>query len=217
MTESRPVFCPICGNPAHHFIKKGTVDYAKCESCNTIFCGQLDQENMVGGMHEDGRALQNDIRLDRIKTMTAGMKKEDIRILDFGCGNFLLGKYLQEHGYNVIGYDAYHPEYNRLPDNNKYHLCLCIEVIEHTSFPFVELAVINRSLVEGGLLYIETGFYDVMIEDKIDPQNYIYIEPSVGHSTIFSHHSLDLLLSYRGYLTRRHFDRNCRLYEKRGK
>lgn len=214
MTESRPVFCPICGNPAHHFIKKGHIDYNKCESCNTIFCGQLDQENMVGGMHEDGRALQNDIRLERIKTMTAGMKKEDIRILDFGCGNFLLGKYLQEHGYNITGYDAYHPEYSKLPERNKYHLCLCIEVLEHTSFPFIELDVIHRSLVDGALLYAETGFYDIMIEDKVLPEDYIYIEPEVGHSTIFSHHSLDLLLSYHGYVTRRHFDRNCRLYEK---
>jgi len=33
---------------------------------------------MIGGMHEEGRALQNDIRLDRINTMTAGMKKEDV-------------------------------------------------------------------------------------------------------------------------------------------
>lgn len=217
MPEERPVYCRICGNPSHAFIKKGSIDYNKCESCNTIFCDALDQENMVGGMHEDGRALQNDIRLERIKTMTAGMKKEDIMILDFGCGNFLLGKYLQERGYNVTGYDAYHPDYSRLPEKNVYDLCLCIEVIEHTSFPFIELDVIHRALKPGSLLYIETGFYDVMIADNVAPQDYVYIEPTCGHSTIFSHHSLDLLLAYRGYATRRHFDRNCRLYEKIGK
>jgi hypothetical protein len=195
-------------------VTKKITDYLKCESCNTIFCGQLDQENLVGGMHEEGRALQNHIRLDRIKTMTAGMKKEDIQILDFGSGNFLLGKYLQNEGYNVTGYDAYNPEYSKLPEKNKYHLCLCIEVIEHCAIPFIELDVIHRSLKDGALLYIETGFYDIMIEDKVTPSDYVYIEPSCGHSTIFSHHSLDLLLSYHGYRTRRHFDRNCRLFEK---
>jgi SAM-dependent methyltransferase len=214
MSETRPIFCLICGNPSHLFITKKNTDYYTCESCNTIFSAPLDQESMVGGMHEEGRALQNPIRLDRIKTMTEGIKKEDIRILDFGCGNFLLGKYLQNKGYNVTGYDAYSEEYSCLPEKNKYHLCLMIEVIEHTSSPFIELEVIHRSLKDGGLLYVETGFYDVMIEDNVKPEDYVYIEPSVGHSTIFSHHSLDLLMAYRGFRTRRHFDRNCRLYEK---
>lgn len=210
----KEAICLICRNISPFYLKKDSTDYYKCESCNTIFCGPLDQENMVGGMHEDGRALQNDIRLDRIKTMTAGMKKEDIQILDFGCGHGYLVEYLKNEGYNVTGYDAYNPDFSRLPEANKFHLCICVEVIEHTSYPFVELEVMNRSLMVGGLLYIETGFYDVMIEDKIAPEDYVYIEPKVGHSTIFSHHSLDLLLSYRGFITRRHFDRNCRLYEK---
>jgi hypothetical protein len=149
--------------------------------------------------------------------MTNGMKKEDVRILDFGCGNFLLGKYLQDEGYNVTGYDAFNEEYSRLPEKNKYHLCLCVEVLEHTSPGFIELDVIHRALVDGGLLYAETGFINICDQDKIELEDYVYISAIAGHATIFSHHGLDLLMYKKSFITRRHFDRNCRLYEKRKK
>lgn len=206
--------CPICSNAAPFRLKKENTDYSQCESCRTLFSDPLSQDGLVGGQHEEGRALQNHIRLDRIKTMTEGMKKEDIRILDFGCGHGLLVNYLKEQGYNVTGYDAYNEEYSRLPEKNKYHLCLCIEVIEHTSTPFIELDVMNRSLVEGGLCYLETGFVDIADQDKIELDEYLYVSPQAGHATVFSHHSLDYLMLLKGFRSKRHFDRNCRLYVK---
>lgn len=213
-TMVRPRTCPICSNEAPLLLIKTHTEYFQCESCRMLFSDPLNQEGLVGGQHEDGRALQNDIRLDRIETMMNGMKKEDIRILDFGCGNFLLGKYLQNNGYNVTGYDAYHPDYNRLPDRNKYHLCLCIECIEHTSSPFIELDVINRALVAGGLAYFESGFTNIADRDDIKLEEYLYVNPSAGHATIFSHHAFDLLLLKKGFYSKRHFDENCRLFVK---
>jgi hypothetical protein len=212
--ETRPRVCPVCNNEAPLRLSKLKVEYFQCESCQMLFSAPLDQEGLVGGCHEEGRALQNDIRLDRIETMTQGMKKEDVQILDFGCGHGLLVDYLKEAGYNVTGYDAYNAEYMRLPEKNKYHLFLMIEVVEHTSSPFVELDVIHRSLVEGGLLYLETGFVDVATEDNIALDDYLYVSPIAGHATIFSHHSLDYLMLLKKFRSKRHFDRNCRLYTK---
>jgi hypothetical protein len=212
--EIRPRVCPVCNNEAPLRLTKHNTKYFQCESCKLLFSDDLSQEGLVGGQHEEGRALQNGIRLDRIKTMTEGMKKEDIRILDFGCGHFLLGQYLQKEGYNVTGYDAYNEEYARLPEKNKFHLCLMIEVVEHTSAPFVELEVVHRSLVDGGLFYLETGFIDVAMEDKIELEDYLYVSPAAGHATIFSHHSLDYLMLLKRFRSKRHFDRNCRLYTK---
>ena len=179
-----------------------------------LFSDPLSQEGLVGGQHEEGRALQNEIRLNRIETMMEGMKKEDIQILDFGCGHGYLVNYLKEHGYNVTGYDAYNEEFCRLPEKNKYHLCLCVEVIEHTSASFVELDVINRSLVMGGLAYFESGFTNVADRDGIKLEDYLYVSPAAGHATIFSHHAFDLLLFKKGFYSKRHFDDNCRLLVK---
>jgi len=212
--EIRPRTCVICSNEAPHRLTKGHTLYYQCESCRTLFSDPLSQDGLCGGQHEAGRALQNDIRLDRIKTMTRGMKKEDIRILDFGCGNFMLGKYLQDKGYDVMGYDAYNEEYSRLPEKNKYHICLCIECVEHLSSPFIELDVMHRSLVEGGLCYFESGFINIAIRDNIQLEDYLYVNPDAGHATVFSHHGLDLLLQIKGFLPKRHFDDNTRLYRK---
>jgi len=52
---------------------------------------------------------------------------------------------------------------------------LCIEVIEHTSPNFIELYVIHRSLVDGALLYVETGFVNICDQDHIELDDYVYI------------------------------------------
>lgn len=210
----KPRFCPICSNEAPFRLTKQNNDYFQCESCKMLFSDPIEQDNMVGGQHENGRALQNPIRLERIETMLQGMKKEDIRILDYGCGHGYLVNYLKENGYNVTGYDPFNEEFRKLPEKNKYHLCTCIEVIEHTSAPFIELDLINRSLVNGALVYIETGFTNIAEQDNIPLEDYLYVSPEAGHATIFSHHSLDYLLLLKGFRSKRHFDRNCRLYTK---
>lgn len=212
--QVRPRICPICNGESPLRLTKQNTQYFQCESCKMLYSDPLSQEGLVGGQHEEGRALQNDIRLERIETMTKGMKKENIRILDFGCGHGYLVNYLKEHGYNITGYDAYNEDFNRLPGKEQYHLCLCIEVIEHTSAPFVELDVINRALVNGGLAYFESGYTNIADRDGIKLEEYLYVNPSAGHATIFSHHAFDLLLFKKGFYSKRHFDDNCRLFVK---
>lgn len=207
-------YCPICNNPLQYLLKKGDTDYMQCESCRTIFCNELDQDNKVGGQHEEGRALQNDIRLDRVEKMLGSIGKENARILDYGTGNGFLVDYLNEHGWKCDGFDPYNPKYSRIPNNGIYDLVTMIEVVEHTVAPFMEIDFISRKLKSGAGLYIETGFFDIAVEDNIPLNEYIYIEPSAGHSTIFSHHGLDYMLLLKGYRTKRHFDRNVRLYQK---
>lgn len=179
-----------------------------------LFCQPLDQEGLVGGQHEDGRALQNDIRLARIEKILEGIDKKDARILDFGTGHGLLVKYLREKGYNADGYDAYNPDFMEVPENGVYNLVTCVEVLEHTSPSFIELDFINRKLKKGAGCYIETGFIDTCIEDGISLEDFFYIAPHSGHATIFSHHSLDLLMLLKGFRSKRHFDRNTRLFIK---
>ena len=207
--------CPICNNMAPLRLRKQTTDYFQCESCRTLFSDPINQEGMVGGEHEIPRNVeQNHIRIERVAKQMAGFKKDDFSILDFGAGHGYLMRDFKAAGYNCDAYDAYNPEFDTLPPKNKYQIVTMVEIIEHTSHPFMELDVVNRSLVMGGIVTIETGFWNISVEDNIPIEEYVYIAPHCGHATIFSHHSLDLLMYMKGFMPRRHWDRNCRNFQK---
>lgn len=209
--------CPICNNSAPLRLNKGEVEYNQCINCRTLFSEQLENSGMIGGEFEEGRnKQQNHLRTARVDHImfSAGKKKEDIRILDFGCGNGLLIKDLQELGYNCDGYDAYNEKYCSLPENNKYDIITCIELIEHTSKPFVEIDVMYRSLVDLGVVIFETSFIDVAEQENIELEDFHYIAPKNGHSTVFSHHGLDLLMALKGFEPRLHVDRHVRIFQK---
>ena len=207
--------CPICNNVAPPRLKKGNVEYCQCSSCGTLFSEPLPNEDMVGGGNEIPRNVdQNHIRIARIDELTVKMKKEDVRILDFGCGSGMLLNDFRKAGYNCDGYDAYSNEFSRFPEKNKYDIVTVVEVVEHLSAPFVEIDVISRSLMTNGIVMFETSFTDVAEEEGIALEDFFYVEPSVGHSTIFSHWGLDLLMALKGFKPIQHWNRHVRGYQK---
>lgn len=209
--------CPICNNEAPYRLTKGATSYHQCGNCKTLFCDELSQEGLVGGEHEIGRnELQNHIRIGRVDEMIYGSKKEDVNILDFGCGSGMLVRDLIVAGYpNVTGYDAYNDEFNKsLPKRNSFHICTMIECVEHLASPYLEIDVIFRALLPGGGFMVESGYIDVAAEDGIAIEDYLYVNPKAGHSTIFSHHGLDVLMCKKGFVPRQHWNRNVRLFQK---
>lgn len=208
--------CVVCDNDSSFIVRKSTTDYFQCNNCKTVFCDELDNSGKVGGEHEVGRnEQQNHIRIARVEEMILGSRKEDVRILDFGAGHgYLIGDLKKARFPVVDGYDAYNEEYAILPKRNTYHIVTMIECVEHLCQPYFELDVIFRSLMQGGCIMIESGFTDVAKEDGVRIEDYLYVNPSAGHSTIFSHHGLDLLMALKGFIPRQHFDRNVRLFQK---
>jgi SAM-dependent methyltransferase len=207
--------CPCCNNHAHFRLQKGTVQYHQCTSCRTLFSDPLPNEGMVGGGNEIPRNTeQNHLRISRIASLMEGERKRDVNILDFGCGTGYLIRDLRSNGYQCDGFDAYNEAFSRLPEKNKYHIATAVEVIEHTSAPFVELDVVRRSLLLGGLVMIETSFVDVAQEEGVSLEDFFYINPDVGHSTVFSHHGLDVLMCLKGFQPMQHFNRHVRVYQK---
>lgn len=208
--------CPVCNNYSPLRLTKKHTEYYQCTSCKTLFSDPLENSGMVGGKNEVPRNKeQNHLRISRIDNLVKGINKESVRVLDFGCGTGYLIADLNEAGYACDGYDAYNPDYAKLPENNKYNVCTMIEVAEHCSKPFFEFDCIYRSLVKGGFLMVESSYVNVAEQDNIPLEDFEYIEPSVGHATIFSHHGLDLLLALKGFTPLSHIDRHVRLYLKR--
>lgn len=181
-----------------------------------LYCDPIEQEHLVGGGAEIERnTQQNHLRIERINSILKDRKKEDVFILDAGCGHGLLINDLKKDGYlNTHGWDAYNPEYSRLPEKNKYDFIFCVEMLEHTSFSYPEVDVMFRALKNNSWLYIETSFVDVAEQENIDLSEFPYVAPDWGHTSIFSHHSLDVLMVGRGFKIGRHINRHCRLYYK---
>lgn len=194
---------PITGFACEKAFIKGGVQYYR-DGLGNIFCKPLNQSEMVGGNNEMMRNNEADnlTRLQRAKDITG---KPNPTILDFGCGNGMLVCFGKARGYNVLGYDLYRPEtYDAL--NSKYDCLLLIEVIEHLSEPFDELKLIKNLLNPGGKVMIETSFSDWLTEHDA------YIEPKVGHCTIFSHAGLDFLFEKFGFKICKHINDNVRIY-----
>ena len=208
--------CPVCSNAAPFRLKKQTTEYFECTSCKLLFSTPIEQDGMVGGEHEVGRnELQNHERIARIEEMIQGSKKEDVFILDYGCGHgYLVNDLFVANFKNVVGYDMFNPEFSQFPPTNKFHIVTMVEVCEHISAPFIEFDFINRCLLPGGVLMIETSFVDIAKQENIELEDFFYIAPQNGHSTIHSHHSLDLLMTMKGFVPVQHFNRHVRLFKK---
>lgn len=208
--------CIICNNHAHHLFTKLNVVYHQCTSCNMVFSDYIDQDGMVGGgAHEERNTQQNPLRIQRIEDLTKGNRKQDVFILDWGCGFGRLVNDLKAAGYeNTFGYDPYNEEFAHLPEANKFHLIVSIECIEHLGVPFVEFDAMYRLLKPGGVVMLESGFLNAAREDGVKDEDNFYINPAVGHCTIHTHHSVDVLMMKKGFEPRQHVDRHCRVYQK---
>lgn len=204
------IHCPACNESSKERLVKKETKYFQCEYCNTLFSGALPNDNMVGGgMEVERNKQQNQGRLDRFVSLVG----RNASVLDYGCGHGMLVDFLEENNISALGYDKYNKKYNFIAAHN-FDLVSMVEVIEHLSYPFHELDQINLLLKDEGILYIETSFVDVAAEEKIPLEDFFYIEPLVGHSTIFSHKGLDILMVKKGFLPLTHINRNVRLYKK---
>ncbi len=196
---------PITGKVAKKAFVKGGVQYYT-DDLGNIFCKKLDQSDMVGGGKELERNADelNLTRLDRIRQISS---KHDPTILDYGCGNGLMVKFMQAAGIDCDGYDPYNKYYDQyLYLKKDYDVIVLTEVIEHLTAPFAELAEIKEFCHKGSKVMIETSFSDWLTEHDA------YIEPKVGHCTIFSHAGLDHLMAQFGFKADNHINRNVRIY-----
>jgi len=168
-----------------------------------IFCDYIDQSNMIGGGHEEGRnTLENPVRLERVKQLLP----EGGNLLDFGCGNGMLVQFLRENGINAYGYDKFNPMYSELLSG--FDMVTMIEVIEHLHEPFGEMDLIFNAMNSEAKIMIETSFTDwLTLSDD-------YINPLAGHHCVWSHEGLKQMMESKGFVVDGHFNRNVQVYKK---
>ena len=195
---------PITGGVCEFYCLKEGVNYYRCLDTKTIFTPDvLNQADMVGGTNELDRNFGgNHARISRIQNILPV-----VTVLDYGCGNGMFLETMLSRGLIAEGYDPYSEKYKKKP-KRFYDVITMIEVIEHTRSPFDELRHVHSLLRPGGLLYIETSFSDWVNKD------HPYLNPRIGHCTVFSQIGLDMVMMQRGFQYLNPIDNNTRLYTK---
>jgi cyclopropane fatty-acyl-phospholipid synthase-like methyltransferase len=197
---------PITGGNASNYCRKGNIFYYKCEDTGTIFTAkELTNSDMVGGTGEESRnySEHNATRLQRIKSLNSNPF-----VLDFGCGLGTFVDYLKANGVRAVGYDKFSEDFAQPPIKNSYDVITCIEVIEHLYKPYNEFKEMYDALNKGGYLYIESSFSDWVDMD------HPYLNPAIGHQTIFSHKGLNIVLTNIGFEELTAINPNVRIFRK---
>lgn len=209
--------CPVCNNLSVYKLTKQTTQYHECTNCKMLFSEPLNQEGLVGGGAEIERnTQQNHLRIERISQMLGRISKDAAFVADWGCGTGYLIEDLKAAGYvNSVGYDLYNPKFEKLPEKGRFDVVVSVECFEHMHHPYTDIKGIYRSLKPGGYCYIETGFLNAAWEEGLSDEDNQYINPAAGHSTIWTHHALDLIMSMNSFIPVQKFNRHAHCYIKK--
>lgn len=172
----------------------------------------LSQIGKVGGTDHNNRQSQNPFRGNVITEQHALATgdlafKNKPTLIDYGCGKGEFVKYMKTRLDTVAGYDPFAQEFSNIP-GFKADVVSMVEVIEHTFHPYDELDEVRDMLKPNGLLFVETSFSDWVTV------GHPYIDPEIGHSTIFSHKGMDATMADKGFELYSIINRNIRIYRK---
>lgn len=220
--------CPICGCISKEYFtvpfdktadkvdaefkrQDGDVAYHVCPNCSLVFAPEFqnwsDEQFKERIYNEDYTKIDRDFgdarakrSFDSLGPLLAGRNE---RHLDYGCGNGLLSKMLEERGLSSDGYDPYYHD-RRPPDWFKYSVVTCLEVLEHIPFPTVAFADFRKWLIQSGMLIVTTPLYDFgnPATFGVEPSKWPMAAPRNGHVCIYSVKTLRHLAAMNGFMFR---------------
>jgi len=177
--------------------------YYRCDNCGSIFTLKNLPQDTNDPVNHSGEYFEQ--RLKRIKNLN----KEPF-VLDFGCGDGIFVRMLQEAKVRAVGYDKYTQP--QVPDM-QFDIVTMIEVIEHIKHFSKDIQLLWSLTKTGGYVYVESSFADWMSFKEIDNEE--YIAPALGHQCILSHKGLITVMDVNGFSLSHQINRNCFVFRKR--
>src|SRR6202012_3046888 len=140
------------------------------------------ENNGHGARHDSNQDL---IRLQRLKL---ALGRFPARVIDFGCGQGETTRFLQAQKIDAVGIDQdTEVQLKDIPDASIDGIMM-VEVIEHLYDPHPIFREFKRVLKPGGVVYLESSF-----ADNRDFATWTYLDPAIGHCTVHSKCSMELL------------------------
>jgi len=182
-----------------------SVEYATCTQCGFCFAPALmawDLETFARRIYnEDYAAVDPDYLESRPRSNAASLlslfETRAIRHLDYGGGNGMLSRLLNEAGWPSKSYDPYADGSADPAQLGKYDLITAFEVFEHV--PDVQALMGHLTALRSGAGII---LFSTLVSDgQIRPGeglDWWYAAPRNGHISLFTRKSLVLLASRHG-------------------
>lgn len=216
--------CPNCNSTYLLVLEKYKSNHlTKCNNCSFVFCKPIPTVDELNSYYAEysygGDYFVSPITIKRYKEILKGFEKynKSNRILDVGCGNGLFLSVAKELGWECYGTE-YSPKAVELCRNKGLtvfqgsladvineipvvDIVVSFEVIEHVSFPGIEIENISRALRVGGALYITTPNFNsisrLLLKDKHSEITY------PEHLCYFTASTLTRLLKSKGFKKKR--------------
>lgn len=137
----------------------------RCRNCGTI--NALEEVDFEGIYQNYPMQMQRYdgfakvIFAKRLKLLRRfGLKKGD-SVLDYGCGSGHFVRYLNEKGYQCLGYDPHSTTHNNAAVLDRlFDLVTCQDVIEHVDDPYEMLRTLSNYVRPNGRLVLGTPYAD---------------------------------------------------------
>ena len=190
--ERKGYVLPLSGIPVYYY---------RCTVCGFIFTTDFDglsEEQLKELVYND---LYSDVDPDWEKTRPQDIAnlvmklfsncRDEISILDYGCGNGLVSKILLNNGFSEVhNYDPLVEKFATLP-KGRFDVVLCFEVLEHLTDPVRACRDIADLRADKGIVLHSTLLQPQSIDEvKLD---WWYAGPRNGHFSLFGADSLKIL------------------------
>ena len=206
--------CPLCESERSDevFIVEN-FSYHKCYTCNSLYTKPHLKDGVLDALYNDGtyQVYQDSLvktgstirkgvlELRKFKQIAQLLDKQDISLLDVGCGGGTFLEVCKEHNWKVEGVDPSKKslkkdinviigDFNSLDFDKKYDVITFWGVLEHLYDPILALSKANQMLHKDGLLIFEVPSADSFIGEYLKKYNFSptrYIE-SGRHNIFFS-------------------------------
>tara|TARA_B100000700_G_scaffold331812_1_gene469421 strand:- start:149 stop:1102 length:954 start_codon:yes stop_codon:yes gene_type:complete len=218
--------CPLCESEKSNeaFIVEN-FSYHKCSNCNSLYTKPHLRDGVLDALYDDGTyQVYQDSLVKTGSTIRKGvleqrkfkqianlLDKEDISLLDVGCGGGTFLEVCKEHNWKVEGVDPSKEslkedidiiigDFNSIDFDKQYDVITFWGVLEHLYDPISALSKANQILRKEGLLIFEVPSADSFIGEYLKKYNFSptrYIE-SGRHNIFFSRNLINKVAKEEG-------------------
>ncbi len=222
---AKPIHCPVTGEPARFYRKKGNASYYIAPAAGVIFQAEApgraamatfaEAEYQSGLYREYAEARDIKLRTNRWRLSVIAGHVHGGRLLDLGCSAGFFLEVAQAAGFDVTGIEwspaarakAQPAVRDRIlvgdieqtllqPELGKFDVVTAFDVIEHVPDPAALVALIRKVLKPGGLLVLTTPDTGHWLRYAMGG-SWPMLQPS-QHLVLFSRRAMDRLLGAAG-------------------